>query len=155
MLDVRMPGGARQALVLFGAVFVAAVLNAGAAAADGPTELRSRIGDACLDAPSAGWLTPVVVNPCNGGDTQRWNVTPDGRLESAAFPGQCLNVPEDGWAVRLAACWDSRRWTIDPNGHVKAVLGGCLALPSGTGPGALVSVRFCRGAPEQGWDSVP
>jgi hypothetical protein len=155
MVELRLPGVARRALALFGAALAVAALNVGEARADGPPQLKSRIADACIDAPNAGWLTPVVVNPCNGGDTQRWNLTPDRRLESAAFPGQCLNASDDGWTVRLLACWDSRRWTIDPNGHVKADLGGCLALPSGTGPGAVVSTRFCSGAPDQGWDSVP
>jgi Ricin-type beta-trefoil lectin domain len=146
-------GGARKTLVRFGAVFGVAVLSAAGAHADGPVQLRSRLGDACLDAPSASWFAPVVVNPCNGTDFQRWSITGDGRLESAAFPGQCLSV--DSSRARLLACGNSRRWTIEPNGQITAVLGGCLTVLGGPDPGTWVSTRICNGAPEQGWDSVP
>jgi Ricin-type beta-trefoil lectin domain len=153
MHESRLAGGARRAVGLLGAVFGVAVLTAGGASADGPVQLRSRLGDVCLDAPSASWFTPVVINPCNGADSQRWNLTGDARLESAAFPGQCLTV--DSSMARLLACWNSQRWTIQPNGQVTAVLGGCLTVLGGPGPGTWVSTRFCNGAPEQGWDIVP
>jgi Ricin-type beta-trefoil lectin domain len=141
-----------RAVVLLGALF-AVLLGAGVASADGPVALRSRLGDVCLDAPGAGWLTPMVINPCNGAPSQRWNLTGDGRLESVAFPGQCLNV--DDSAARLAACWNSRRWTVQPNGQITAVLGGCLSVLGGPGPGTWVATRICNGGPEQGWDTVP
>lgn len=148
-----LAGGARQGLVVFGAAFGVAVLSAGGASADGPVQLRSRLGDVCLDAPSASWFTPVVINPCTGADSQRWNLTGDLRLESAAFPGQCLSV--DSATTHLSACWNSQRWTIQPNGQITAVLGGCLTVLGGPGPGTWVSTRICNGTPEQGWDTVP
>lgn len=61
-----MVGGVLRVLVVVGAVFDVAVLNAGAASADGPVQLKSRLGDVCLDAPSGSWFSPLVINPCNG-----------------------------------------------------------------------------------------
>jgi Ricin-type beta-trefoil lectin domain len=155
MHESHWTGRARRAVVLAGAVFGAAMLSAGAASADGPVQLRSRLGDACLDAPNDSWFTPVVVNPCNGADTQRWNLNGDGRIESVAFPGRCLNVPESSLSLRLLACWTSQRWTIQPDGRITALLGGCLTVLGGPGPGTWVGPRICNGSPEQGWDSVP
>lgn len=40
-----MVGGVLRVLVVVGAVFDVAVLNAGAASADGPVQLKSRLGD--------------------------------------------------------------------------------------------------------------
>ncbi|HTQ22367.1 RICIN domain-containing protein [Mycobacterium sp.] len=138
-----------------GAALGVTVLGAGEASADGPVQLRTRLGDVCLDAPSDSWLTPVVINPCNGANNQRWNVTGDGRLENAAFPGKCITPQEDNWTVRLVACWNSQRWTIQPDGRITAYMGPCLTVRGGPAPGTLVSTRFCNGSPEQGWDSVP
>jgi hypothetical protein len=155
MRQTRLMGGVRQALVVVGAVFVGAMPSAGEATADGPVELRSRLGDVCLDAPSANWPTSVVINPCNGTDFQRWNVTADQKLESAAFPGKCLSLPKDSWTSRLQPCWMSQHWTIQPNGQITTNLGPCLTVLGGPAPGTSVSTRFCNGAPEQGWDSTP
>jgi ricin-type beta-trefoil lectin protein len=148
-----LTGGVRQGLVAFGAALGVAVLGAGGASADGPVQLRSRLGDVCLDVPSANVLTPAVINPCNRADSQRWILTGDLRIESAAFPGQCLSV--DTSATHLSTCWNSQRWIIQPNGQITAILGGCLTVLGGPGPGTSVSTRICNGAPEQGWDSVP
>jgi Ricin-type beta-trefoil lectin domain len=93
MRQSRVVRGARQAVVLTVAVFAGAMPSAGEATADGPVVLKSRLGDVCLDAPNGSWPSQVVVNPCNGTDFQRWNVTADQRLESAAFPGRCLTCP--------------------------------------------------------------
>ncbi|CAJ1499847.1 RICIN domain-containing protein [[Mycobacterium] holstebronense] len=129
------------------------MLSAGGASADGPVHLRSRLGDVCLDAPGVGIYSPVVINPCNGTDSQRWNLNGDGRIESTAFPGQCLSV-EDSATAHVLACWNSRRWAIDPNGQITVILGGCLSVLGGPDPGTWVSTRICNGAPEQGWDSA-
>jgi hypothetical protein len=136
-------------------VFAGALSAAGPAAADGPVQIRSRMGDACLDAPSDAWPARVIVNPCNGSGFQRWNLTGDQRLESAAFPGKCLNFPRDIEAVHLVACWGGQHWSLQPDGHITAPLGGCLTVLGGPDPGASVGSRTCGGGPEQGWDSVP
>jgi hypothetical protein len=158
MHESGLMGGVCRALVAVGAVFGIAVLSAGVASADGPVQLRSRLGDVCLDAPSGSWLTPVVINPCNMTDFQRWNLTAARQLESVAFPGECLIMPGEGWWVHLQPCidWFSQHWSIQPNGQVTNDFGGCLTVLGGPGPGTWVSTRFCNGdAPDQGWDSVP
>ncbi|BBX95990.1 Rv1419 family lectin [Mycobacterium lacus] len=158
MDESRLLGGVRRALVMVVAVFGVAVLSAGAASADGPVQLKSRLGDVCLDAPSGSWFAPLVINPCNGTDFQRWNLTGDGQIESVAFPTECVNVPGDGIWARLQPCinWISQKWAIQPNGLVTSDLGGCLAVLGGPGPGTWVSTRWCSpGAPDQQWDSVP
>ena len=156
MRESRLRGVVCRALVVVGAVFVVALPCAGVASADGPVQLRSRLGNFCLDAPSGSWVTQVVINPCNGTDFQRWNLTTAGQLESVAFPGECLNQPASWW-VHLQPCidWFSQRWIIQPNGQVKGELSGCLTVIGGPAPGTWVSTRFCDGAPDQGWDSVP
>lgn len=147
----------RRALVIVGATFGAAVLNAGVANADGPVQLKSRMGDFCLDAPSGSWFTPIVINPCNGTDFQRWNLTADQQFESVAFPGECLNQPGESWWVHLQPCidWFTQRWTLQPNGHITGDMSGCLTVLGGPGPGTQVSTRWCGGDIDQGWDSVP
>ncbi len=154
MRPLRSTRNARQVLVVIGAVLAAAVAGLGVATADGPVVLKSRLGDLCLDGPSDAWPTQVVVNPCNGSDFQRWNVTGDQRLESAAFPGKCLAMPSDTAAVsRLQSCWNSQHWIVQPDGRITTVFGPCLTVLGG--PGASVAARICTGGPEQGWDSAP
>ncbi|RFZ41306.1 Ricin-type beta-trefoil lectin domain protein [Mycobacterium marinum] len=153
----QLMGGLRRVIVVVSMVFGAATFNAGQAGADGPVQLKSRLGDVCLDAPSGSWITPVVINPCNGTDFQRWNLTDAQQLESVAFPGECLNMPGQSWAVHLQPCvdWFSQHWTIQPNGQVTNEFGGCLTVLGGPAPGTWVATRFCNGdAPDQGWDSV-
>ncbi len=157
MYESRLMGGVRQALVLVGAVLGVTALSAGEASADGPVQLRSHLGDVCLDAPTGSWLSPVVINPCNGADSQRWNLTADGQLESVAFPGECLSQPGESWWAHLQNCvnWFTQQWSIQPDGQVTTTVGACLTVLGGPGPGTSVSTRFCNGAPDQAWDSVP
>ncbi|OSC40815.1 RICIN domain-containing protein [Mycobacterium decipiens] len=160
MHESRLMGGVRRALVLVGALLVVAVPSAGVASADGPVQVKSRLGDVCLDAPTGSWVSPVVINPCNGTDFQRWNLTADQQLESVAFPGQCLMQPMQpgGMWVHLQPCidWFTQHWTIQPNGLIHGEMDGCLAVLGGPGPGTWVSTRWCSpGAPDQEWDSVP
>lgn len=141
------------ALAIVGTVLGVAVLGAGAAVADGPVQLRSRLGDVCLDAPSTSIYTAVVINPCNGSDFQRWNLN-GGRLESVAFPGECLTIP-DGFFSHLVPCIATyaQNWGLQPNGQV-TVGWYCLTVLGGPAPGTWVSTRWCNGDPNQGWDSV-
>ena len=156
MHELRLMGGVGRALVVVSTVFGVAMLSAGAASANGPVQIRSRLGDVCLDAPSGSWVTAVVINPCNGSDFQRWNLT--GRqLESVAFPGECLTMPGESWFSHLGPCADTyaQHWSVQPNGQVTTDTGGCLTVLGGPGPGTWVSSRRCNGDPNQGWDSVP
>jgi hypothetical protein len=136
-----------------------AMLGAGAAGADGPVQVKSRLGDFCLDAPIGNWYAAVLINPCNGTDFQRWNL--NGRqLQSVAFPGSCLAMPGDSTFSHLGPCNDTyfQHWSFQPNGQVTTDNGACLTVLTifgGPAPGNRVSSRFCNGDPGQGWDSVP
>jgi hypothetical protein len=150
--EMRMLG---RAGVVVGALFGVATLSAGAASADGAVQLRSRLGEVCLDAPSGSWVTALVINPCNGSDFQRWNLTATQQLESVAFSGECLSMPGDSWYSHLGPCIDTyaQHWTIQPNGQVKSGVGACLTVLGGPGAGTWVSTRFCDGDSDQGWDA--
>jgi hypothetical protein len=66
MHEPRLMGGVRQAVAVVGVVFGVAVLSAGVASADGPFQLRSRLGDFCLDAPSGDIYTSAGISPIPG-----------------------------------------------------------------------------------------
>jgi hypothetical protein len=159
MHELRLMGGVGRAVVVVSTVFGVATLSAGAASADGPVQIRSRLGDFCLDAPSPSGDIPVVINPCNGSDFQRWNL--NGRqLENVASPGRCLTMPVEGSVSHLELCRDAyiQHWSFQPNSQVTTDAGSCLTVLSvfgNIGPGTRVSARWCSGDPGQGWDSVP
>src|ERR1700759_5557120 len=68
--DPRTMGGVCPAIVA-SALFGVALLSAGISSAAEPVQLRSRLGDWCLDGPN-GNNAATVVNPCNGSNSQRW-----------------------------------------------------------------------------------
>ncbi|WP_205878307.1 Rv1419 family lectin [Mycobacterium camsae] len=146
-----------RASVVASAMLAIAAFGAGTAHADGPVQLKSRMGDYCLDAPSGSDWSPIVINPCNGTDFQRWTLTGDGELESVAFPGNCLAPAESGFTAHLRNCLAgyTHHWTIHPNGQVTTYIGACLNVLGGPSPGTWVSTQFCDGNIDQGWDSVP
>ncbi len=149
----------RRALVTVGTALSLAALCAAPASADGPVQVKSRLGDLCLDAPSAGSWTIVVINPCNGTDFQRWNFTPEQQLESEAFPGNCLTMIQQSAmiTVPLWPCsnWFTQHWTAQPDGHFTGAFGACLTVLGGPNPGTWVSTRYCGAGVDQGWDLVP
>ncbi|AKN16722.1 hypothetical protein MHAE_16956 [Mycobacterium haemophilum DSM 44634] len=154
------PSGVRRVLAVVGVACGVAALNAGVASADGPVQLRSRLGNFCLDTPGDSWavvITPTVINPCNGSDFQRWNLTDVGQLESVAFPGKCLAM-ENNWWVHVLPCIDfyTEKWTIQPNGQVTTYLNACLTVSGGANPGTPVTASLsCNAdAPDQGWDVI-
>lgn len=164
MNPLRSMGAAGRALVVAGTVPAVAVGIAGVAAADDPVTLRSRLGDFCLDAPSANYFAAVVINPCEDSDTQRWYRNGK-QLQNVAFPGGCLinpaatatNTTEMSLFAHLGPCagmWP-QDWNFDPNGQVKNDTGWyCLTVLGGPGPGTWVSIRYCNGDPSQGWDVI-
>ena len=80
-------GGVCRAIVASGAIFGVALLSAGIASAAEPVQLKSRLGDWCLDGPN-GNNTATMVNPCNGSKSQLWVFNSAGQIESVAFPGR-------------------------------------------------------------------
>ena len=137
-----------------------ALLGAGVASAADPVQLRSRLGEWCLDGPN-GNNAATVVNPCNGSKTQLWNFNPAGQIESLANPGDCLSISNasDNTPVMLTPCQagaTTSRWTAQPNGQITSALGPCLNVFGGVAqPGTPVIAYGCLAdvADEQ-WDSV-
>jgi Ricin-type beta-trefoil lectin domain len=91
MDESRLMGGVRRALVAVGAVFGVALLSAGVASAAGAVQLKSRLGNWCLDGPN-GNNTATMVNPCNESKSQLWNFNSAGQIESVAYPGACVSI---------------------------------------------------------------
>src|SRR4030081_1358897 len=114
MHESRLMGGVRRAPVVVGAVFGVALLSAGVASAADPVQLKSRLGNWCLDGPT-GNNAATMVNPCNGSRSQLWVFTSAGQIESVAVRGQCVSIsdPADGTPVTLVPCQtnaNNQRW---------------------------------------------
>jgi Ricin-type beta-trefoil lectin domain len=152
--------GVGRALVLVGAAFGVALLCAGVASAADPVQLRSRLGNWCLDGPNSNGAT--MVNPCDGSKSQLWVFNPASQIESAAFPGQCLSINNaaDTTPVILSTCQTSAnnaRWNPQPDGRVTSALGPCLNVNGGVAnPGTPVIAYHCIfDVADEEWDSVP
>jgi len=158
-------GGARRALVV-GAVLGVALLCAPVACADGPVEVRTRLNGFCLDIQiwphfSSPDDYDVVINPCNGRNTEQWIFNPAGQMESVGLPGHCLYLsgPQDGASTGLTTCQNpisptKRLWTRQPNGQITNALGPCLAVGRGgsTAPNTPVIGFHCTAdTPGQEW----
>jgi hypothetical protein len=137
-----------------------APLNAGVASAADPVELRSRLGNWCLDGPN-GDNTSTVVNPCTGSKSQLWTFNPAGQIESAAFPGHCLSIGNaaDNTPVTLAPCQAAaanEQWNHRVNGQIASALGPCLNVFGGVAqPGTAVIAYHCiADVEDEQWDDV-
>lgn len=160
MDESRLMTGAGRALVVGGAVFGAMLLSAGVATAADPVQLKSRMGNWCLDSPN-GTNAPTVINACDGSKSQLWAVNPGGQIESAAFPGQCvtINNAADDTPVVLSPCQtnsNNQLWTAQPNGQITSALGPCLNISGGVAqPGNPVIAYHCiPNVADEEWDSV-
>jgi Ricin-type beta-trefoil lectin domain len=161
MPESRLPGGVRPVLVVAAAVFGVALLSAGVASAAEPVQLKSRLGDWCLDGPN-GNNTATMVNPCNGSKSQFWVFNSAGQIESVAFPGGCVSISDaaDNTPVILAPCQanaNNLRWNPQLNGQVTSALGPCLNVFGGVAqPGTPVIAYHCiADVADEEWDSVP
>jgi len=159
MRESQLMGGTRRALVVAGAVFGVALLAAGLANAADAVQLRSRLGDWCLDGP--GNNTATVVNPCNGSNSQRWVLNSAGQIESAAFPGHCVSIGDaaDNTPVVVSPCQanaNNMRWNSQPSGQITSALGPCLNVFGGVAqPGTPVIAYHCiPDVADEQWDSV-
>jgi hypothetical protein len=160
MHESRLMGGVRRALVVVGAVFGVALLSAGVASAAEPVQLKSRLGNWCLDGPN-GSNTATMVNPCDGSKSQLWVFNSAGQIESVAFPGNCVNISDaaDTTPVNLLPCQtnsNNQRWNAQPNGQVTSALGPCLNISGGVAnPGTPVIAYHCiADVADEQWDSV-
>ena len=160
MHESRLMGGVRRALVVVGAVFGVALLSAGVAGAAGPVQLKSRLGNWCLDGPNSTAAT--MVNPCDGSKSQLWVFNSAGQIESVAFPGDCVSISDaaDDTPVILLSCQtnaNNQRWNPQTNGQVTSALGPCLNVFGGVAqPGTPVIAYHCTAdVADEEWDSVP
>ena len=159
MHESRLMGGVRRALVVVGAVFGVALLSAGVASAADPVQLKSRLGNWCLDGPTSNAAT--MVNPCDGSKSQLWVFNSAGQIESVAFPGDCVSISDaaDDTPVILLSCQtnaNNQRWNPQTNGQVTSALGPCLNVFGGVAqPGTPVIAYHCTAdVADEEWDSV-
>jgi hypothetical protein len=160
MHESRLMGGVRRALDVVGAVFGVALLSAGVASAADPVQLKSRLGNWCLDGPN-GNNAATMVNPCDGSKSQLWVFNSASQIESVAFPGNCLSISDaaDTTPVILSSCQtnaNNTRWNAQTNGQVTSVLGPCLNINGGVAnPGTPVIAYHCiPDVADEQWDSV-
>ena len=158
MHESRWMGGVRRALVVVGAVFGVALLSAVASAVD-PVQLKSRLGDWCLDGPN-GNNTATMVNPSNGSKSQLWVFNSAGQIESVAFPEDCVSISDaaDGTPVILLPCQanaNNAHWNPQTNGQVTSALGPCLNVFGGVAqPGTPVIAYHCTADVTNGTQTV-
>ncbi|BBU22638.1 RICIN domain-containing protein [Mycobacterium xenopi] len=160
MHGLRLNGDVRRILVAAGAVFGVAALSTGVAGGADQIQLKSRLGNWCLDAPN-GRNTATMVNPCDGSKHQLWILNPAGQIESAAFPGTCLSISDaaDNTPVMLSSCQtnaSNQQWTLQTNGQLTNALGPCLNVFGGVAqPGTAVIAYHCiPDVADEQWDSV-
>ena len=160
MYESRLMGGVRRSLVVVGGVLIVALLSAGVASAAGPVQLKSRLGNWCLDVPN-GNNAATIINACNGSKSQLWNFNSAGQIESVAFPGTCASISNaaDTTPVVLSTCQtnsNNQRWNTQPNGQVTSALGPCLNVNGGVAnPGTPVIAYHCiPDVADEQWDSV-
>jgi Ricin-type beta-trefoil lectin domain len=161
MHESRSKGGVLRALVVVGAVFGVALLAAGVARAADPVQLRSRLGNWCLDGPN-GNNAATMVNPCDGSKSQLWVFSSAGQIESVAFPGHCVSIsdPADNTPVTVSPCQanaNNQRWNSQTNGQVTSALGPCLNVFGGVAqPGTPAIAYHCiPDVDDEKWDSIP
>ena len=161
MYESRFIGCLRRVLGVVGAVLGVALLSAGVASAADAVQLKSRLGDWCLDGPN-GNNTATMVNPCNGSKSQFWAFNSAGQIESVAFPGNCVNISDaaDNTPVILLPCQtnaNNQRWNPQTNGQITSALGPCLNVFGGVAqPGTPVIAYHCiADVADEEWDSVP
>ncbi|MGH3563750.1 MAG: ricin-type beta-trefoil lectin domain protein [Mycobacterium sp.] len=160
MHESRLVAGVRRALVVVAAVFGVALLSAGVASAAEPVQLKSRLGNWCLDSPD-GTNTATMVNPCNGSKSQLWVFNSAGQIESVAFSGNCLSISDaaDNTPVTLSPCQtttNNQRWTHQADGKITSDLGPCLNVFGGVAqPGTpVIAYHSIPNVEDEEWDSV-
>jgi hypothetical protein len=159
MNESRLMGSVRPALVV-GAVLGVALLSAGVASAADQVQLKSRMGNWCLDAPG-GSSTATVINPCDGSQSQLWVFNPGGQIQNVAAAGNCLTIGNaaDTTPVILSTCQansNNQLWSTQPNAQVTSALGPCLNINGGVAnPGTAVIAYHCiPDVADEEWDSV-
>jgi hypothetical protein len=160
MNELRLMGGVCRAFVVVGAVLGVALLSAGVASASDPVQLKSRLGNWCLDGAN-GNNAATTVNPCDGSNSQLWVFNSADQIENVAFAGDCLSISDaaDATPVILTPCQtntNNARWNPQTNGQMTSALGPCLNVFGGVAqPGTPVIAYHCiPDVADEEWDSV-
>lgn len=150
----------RRPLVVVGAVLGVGLLSAGVASAADPVQLKSRMGNWCLDAPN-GNNTATVINSCDGSKSQLWAFNGAGQIGSLAFPGQCVSINNaaDNTPVTLSPCQSNsanQSWNSQANGQITSALGPCLNISGGVAQPAnpVIAYHCIPDVTDEQWDSV-
>lgn len=132
-------------------------------------QIRSGVGASgtlCLE-PQGGSLTPgafVVVNTCSpAAAAQKWTMTQDGYLRSAASPEYCLDgggSTANGTKLRVNVCNGSngQRFEVSPFGELRTMFAPAVCLDvtnANAAPGAYVQLYQCNTTSAQRWFSLP
>ncbi|UQX12465.1 RICIN domain-containing protein [Candidatus Mycobacterium methanotrophicum] len=159
MHESQSMGNVRPALVVAGAAFGVALLSAGVVSAADQVQLRSRMGNWCLDAPGGG-NTATVINPCNGSHSQLWTIN-GGQIQNVAVAGNCLSIANaaDTTPVTLAPCQNNatnQQWNQQANGQITSALGPCLNVNGGVANRGtpVIGYHCIPDAADEQWDSV-
>lgn len=160
MHEAWLMGGVRRAFVVVGTVFGVALLSAGVASAADPVQLRSRLGNWCIDGPDGNNIA-TMVNPCDGSNSQRWVFNSAGQIESAAFPGHCMSISDaaDDTPVTLMPCQSNatnQQWNLQTNGQVTSALGPCLNVFGGVAQPAtpVIAYHCIADVADEEWDII-
>jgi hypothetical protein len=125
--------------------------------------LGPRIGSSdpslCLAATTANDGSPLILMPCDGGQTQQWQVASDGTIRTA---GRCMDVAGAartvGTVVQLATCNGNQAQQFAFAGPelVSKLTGNCVDVSGGqvtAGTGAVI--QTCAAARTRSWKQLP
>jgi type 1 glutamine amidotransferase len=116
------------------------------------------LANKCLDVANAGTAdgTKVQLYTCNGGNAQRWTVTPNSTIKAL---GKCLDVSGGGSAngtkVQLWTCngTGAQNWSAQANGTVRNPQSGkCLDVSqNSSADGQQIHIWDCHTGANQQW----
>ena len=116
------------------------------------------LANKCLDVDNAGTAdgTKVQLYTCNGGNAQRWTVTPNSTIKAL---GKCLDVSGGGSAngtkVQLWTCngTGAQNWSAQANGTVRNPQSGkCLDVSqNSSADGQQIHIWDCHTGANQQW----
>lgn len=113
----------------------------------------------CLAATTANDGSPLILMPCDGGQTQQWQAAGDGTIRTA---GRCMDVAGAaktvGTVVQLATCNgnQAQQFTFAGSELVSKLTGNCVDVSGGqvtAGTGAVI--QTCAAAKSRSWKQLP
>jgi hypothetical protein len=125
--------------------------------------LGPRIGSSdpslCLAATTTADGAPLILRPCDGGQTQQWQVASDGTIRTA---GRCMDVAgaakTNGTIVQLATCNgnQAQQFAFDGAKLVSKLTDNCVDVRGArvtSGAGAVI--RGCESVGDRTWKQLP